>query len=133
MDDITQRQACEPCIYTLGFDPKSYTDKDLESFLEDSNLEDDLEEDPVEEGSVVIPGLKHCFVETPTRGDNLHRFRVTTHDCRGQIELPTYFWDLNKDVQAWVAGIDVLGSTDGASSQRTCWRSRSKFQWMGVF
>jgi hypothetical protein len=57
----------------------------------------------------MIPRLKHCFVEAPTRGDNLHRFRVITHDCRGRIELPEYFWDLNKDAQAWVAGIDVLG------------------------
>lgn len=57
----------------------------------------------------MIPQLKHCFVKAPTRGDNLHRFRVTAHDCRGQIELPTYFWDLNEDAQAWVAGIDVLG------------------------
>jgi hypothetical protein len=111
MDDITQRRACEPCTYASGFDPKSYTDKDLESLLEDSNLsEDDLEaEDPVEEGPFVITRVKHCFVEAPTRGGNLHRFRVTTHDCRGQIELHAYFWDLNEDAQAWVGGIDVLG------------------------
>jgi hypothetical protein len=69
-----------------------------------------LEEDPVEEGSYVIPRLEHSgFVEAPMSGDILHRFRVSTHSCRGQIELPKYFWDLNKDAQAWVSGIDVLG------------------------
>jgi tetrahydromethanopterin S-methyltransferase subunit C len=71
-------------------------------------------------GSFVIPHpdpekriagkmLKHCFVESPTRGDNLYRFRIVTGDCRGRIVLPSYFWFLNEDVQAWVGGIDVLG------------------------
>jgi hypothetical protein len=41
MDVITQCGAREPCTYALGFDPKSYTEKDLESLLEDSNLDDD--------------------------------------------------------------------------------------------
>jgi hypothetical protein len=38
MVDITQCRDYESCTYTLAFDPKLYTDKDLESLLEDSNL-----------------------------------------------------------------------------------------------
>jgi hypothetical protein len=53
--------------------------------------------------------LKHCFVESPTRGDNLYRFKVTTQGLRGRFELPSYFWHLNEDVQAWVSGATVLG------------------------
>jgi hypothetical protein len=109
MDDITQRRACKPSTYALPFVLQSQSEKYLESRLEDSNLEDDLEEDLIEEGSFVIPRLEHCFVEAPTRGDNLHQFKVTTHSCRGQIELPAYFWDLNEDAQAWVGGINVMG------------------------
>jgi hypothetical protein len=58
----------------LGFDPKSYTDKDLESLLEDSNLsDDDLEaEDLVEKGSLMITRVKHYSVEARNRGENLH-------------------------------------------------------------
>lgn len=107
MVDITLRQSCEPRSYALGFVLQSQSEKDLEMRLEDSNLENNLH--PDEEKSFAIPRSKLCFVDAPTRGDYLHRFRVTTHACRGQIELPEYFWYLNEDAQAWVTGIDVLG------------------------
>lgn len=53
--------------------------------------------------------LKHCFVESPTRGDNLYRFQVVTKNCSGVISLPDYFAHLNENVQAWVSAVDVLG------------------------
>jgi hypothetical protein len=59
-------------------------------------------------GSFVIPHpdpekrlagktFKHCFVESPTRGDKLYRFRGTTCDLRGRLGLPAHFWHLNED------------------------------------
>lgn len=53
--------------------------------------------------------LKHCFVESPTRGDNLYRYTVVTHSLVATISLPGYFPFLNEDVQAWVGAVDVLG------------------------
>ena len=53
--------------------------------------------------------LKHCFVESPTRGDNLYRFRVQTEACCATIDLPSYFSYLNENVQGWVSGVNVLG------------------------
>jgi hypothetical protein len=48
MDDVTQRRAWKSC-YAL-VDPRSYSEKELEAvMLEDSDAEDDLEEDPIEE------------------------------------------------------------------------------------
>jgi hypothetical protein len=64
-------------------------------------------------GSFVIPHpdpiksdwkLRHCFVETNTRGDNMYRYRVTTTNCIGTQELPSYFKYLNEDPQVWVSG-----------------------------
>lgn len=53
--------------------------------------------------------LKHCFVESPTRGDNLYRYTVVTERLCATILLPGYFPFLNEDVQAWVGPVDVLG------------------------
>lgn len=53
--------------------------------------------------------LKHCFVESPTRGDNLYRYHVTTQDGHASISLPTYFPFLNEDIQAWINPVNVMG------------------------
>jgi hypothetical protein len=47
--------------------------------------------------------LRHCFVESPTRGDNIYRFEARTVDGKGIIVLPDYFPFLNEDVQVWVS------------------------------
>ena len=57
--------------------------------------------------------LRHCFVESPTRGDNIYRFRVVTTDLKASITLPDYFSYLNEDIQVWVSAIDVLGYGKG--------------------
>ena len=70
-------------------------------------------------GSFVIPHpdsvkaasniyLKHCFVEAPTRGENIYRFTVITQNLNAIIELPSYFSYINENVQGWVNAIDVF-------------------------
>lgn len=39
--------------------------------------------------------LKHSFVESPTAGDNIYRFNVTTSNCSASIDLPDYYNLLN--------------------------------------
>jgi len=71
-------------------------------------------------GSFVIPHpdpekqsqgykLKHCFVESNTRGDNLYRYTITTESGLGEIDLPDYFKYINENAQVFVSGKNVLG------------------------
>jgi len=46
--------------------------------------------------------LRHSFVESPTAGDNMYRYRVSAADCHAAISLPDYFRFLNRDVQVHV-------------------------------
>jgi len=48
--------------------------------------------------------LRHCFVETNTRGDNIYRYKVNIQNNKGSIQLPTYFKYLNENPQVWVNG-----------------------------
>jgi hypothetical protein len=57
--------------------------------------------------------LRHCFVESNTRGDNLYRYTVATSGCKAQIRLPDYFKYLNENPQVVVSAIDVLGVCRG--------------------
>lgn len=47
--------------------------------------------------------LVHCFVESPTRGDNLYRYTVNLTSGQSTIPLPTYWQHLNEDPQIWVS------------------------------
>jgi hypothetical protein len=47
--------------------------------------------------------LRHCFVESPTRGDNLYRYTITTSNLTGYIEMPKYFNYLNENIQVFVS------------------------------
>jgi predicted acyltransferase (DUF342 family) len=57
--------------------------------------------------------LRHCFVESPTRGDNIYRFKTTTTDLSASIVLPSYYKFLNEDTQIWVNAVNCLGSGYG--------------------
>jgi hypothetical protein len=46
--------------------------------------------------------LRHCFVETNTRGDNIYRYEVTTMNNKYIIQLPDYFKYLNENPQVYV-------------------------------
>jgi hypothetical protein len=62
-------------------------------------------------GSFVIPHpdpsktdwkLRHCFVESNTRGDNIYRYKVRTTNKTATIQLPNYFKHINENPQVWV-------------------------------
>jgi len=47
--------------------------------------------------------LRHSFVESPSRGDNLYRWKVNVVKKAALITLPDYFKYLNENVQVWVS------------------------------
>ncbi|KKQ98357.1 MAG: Hemagglutinin-like protein [Candidatus Woesebacteria bacterium GW2011_GWB1_39_12] len=58
--------------------------------------------------------LRHSFVESPTRGDNLYRFSVIIKEnFMAVIELPDYFKYLNENVQVWVSADEHFGRAFG--------------------
>jgi hypothetical protein len=57
--------------------------------------------------------LRHCFVETNTRGDNIYRFVVTTLNNTAIITLPTYYKFLNENTQIFVSPADNFGAGYG--------------------
>ena len=54
--------------------------------------------------------LRHSFVESPTAGDNVYRYRVTIAGGTAELALPGYFKFLNKDVQVHLQSVGHLGS-----------------------
>ena len=57
--------------------------------------------------------LVHSFVESPTAGDNIYRFSVTTVNNEAEIILPEYYRYLNKDSQLWVSANGHFGKAFG--------------------
>jgi hypothetical protein len=53
--------------------------------------------------------LYHSFVESPTAGDNLYRFTVTTVDNEAEVILPEYYRYLNTDSQLWISADGHFG------------------------
>jgi hypothetical protein len=54
--------------------------------------------------------LVHNFVEAPTVGDNIYRYKVTTQNCQAVIELPSYYKFLNKNTIIKVSPANNLGT-----------------------
>ena len=57
--------------------------------------------------------LVHTTVESPTAGDNMYRYQVTTINNKATIELPDYFRFLNKNEQVWITPKNHHGSAYG--------------------
>jgi len=57
--------------------------------------------------------LIHSFVESPTAGDNIYRYSVTTTNNQAEIILPDYYKDLNKDNQIWISADGHFGQAFG--------------------
>lgn len=61
--------------------------------------------------------LRHSFVESPTRGDNIYRFAIDAPMETGratlEIPLPDYWPHLNEDPQVWVSAEDCFGQAFG--------------------
>tara|TARA_Y100000004_G_scaffold62638_1_gene70166 strand:- start:421 stop:1206 length:786 start_codon:yes stop_codon:yes gene_type:complete len=53
--------------------------------------------------------LKHSFVESPNRGDNIYRYEFSTTNCSHCIKLPDYYKYLNECNMAWVYPVDHFG------------------------
>jgi len=47
--------------------------------------------------------LRHCFVESNTRGDNIYRYVAHTVDGVAEVALPEYFEHLNENPQVFVS------------------------------
>ena len=61
--------------------------------------------------------LIHSFVESPTSGENLYRYNVTTIDCTATIELPDYYKFLNCDDQIFVTPKNHFGAAYGVINE----------------
>lgn len=61
--------------------------------------------------------LVHSTVESPTAGDNVYRFDVTTVDGKAEVQLPDYFSHLNECPQAWTTPFDGHGHAFASFSQ----------------
>jgi hypothetical protein len=57
--------------------------------------------------------LSHSFVESPTAGDNIYRYKVTTCNCQASLALPDYYKFLNENDQVWVSPVCHFGSAYG--------------------
>ncbi len=62
--------------------------------------------------------LQHSFVESPTRGDNIYRFVVTTVNGVGTIQLPDYYKFLNEDDQVFITAKNSFGIAYGAVNEK---------------
>jgi hypothetical protein len=57
--------------------------------------------------------LRHSFVESPTRGDNIYRFQVQVRNGVGKAALPEYFAFLNENPQIWITSGEQFAQTYG--------------------
>jgi len=58
--------------------------------------------------------LRHCFVEAPTRGENIYRFEVeAATEGVLRIPLPGYWHHLNENPQVWVSPAGHFGHAHG--------------------
>ena len=72
--------------------------------------------DHPEPEKTLTQNLYHSCIETPTAGDNLYRYRVTTVNNKAVIKLPTYFRYLNENEMIWVSPVDSFGRAYGKLS-----------------
>jgi hypothetical protein len=61
--------------------------------------------------------LIHSFVESPTAGENLYRYSITTCNCTAAIELPEYYKFLNCDDQVFVTPKNHFGAAYGVINE----------------
>ena len=59
--------------------------------------------------------LRHCFVESPTAGDNLYRYRVAPTEAGETLTLalPGYWRHLNENPQVWISAEGHFGRAYG--------------------
>lgn len=57
--------------------------------------------------------LDHSFVEAPTEGDNLYKYRISSVGCQASLELPSYYKFLNKNTHIHTTPIGHFGDAYG--------------------
>jgi hypothetical protein len=57
--------------------------------------------------------LWHSFVESPTAGDNIYRYVVTTQNGTATLQLPDYYKFLNENSQLKIAPVNHFGKAYG--------------------
>ena len=57
--------------------------------------------------------LWHTSIESPTAGDTMYRFSITTENNEAEIILPEYYRYLNTDSQLWVSADGHFGKAFG--------------------
>lgn len=63
--------------------------------------------------------LRHCFVESNTRGDNIYRWRIEVNNGTYDLELPDYFKYLNENPMVFINPIDMFASAYGKFTDET--------------
>jgi hypothetical protein len=61
--------------------------------------------------------LKHSFVESPTAGDNIYRFKVVVTGLSATVELPDYYKFLNENDQVWISPVGHFGIAYGTVNE----------------
>lgn len=57
--------------------------------------------------------LKHCFVESNTRGDNIYRWRINVVNGKSIVVLPSYFKFLNENPMVFINPVNMFGQGYG--------------------
>jgi hypothetical protein len=57
--------------------------------------------------------LVHAAVESPSAGENIYRYQVTTQNCQATLQLPDYYKFLNNNDYVSVTPSDNLGKAYG--------------------
>lgn len=63
--------------------------------------------------------LRHSFVESPTRGDNIYRFEIEVVDGEAKHDLPSYYQFLNENSQVWLSPVGHFGRALGKVNDQT--------------
>lgn len=57
--------------------------------------------------------LIHSFVESPTAGDNIYKYRITAQGCAASLDLPSYYKFLNCNDHIHISPINHYGKGYG--------------------
>lgn len=57
--------------------------------------------------------LVHSFVESPTAGDNIYKYRITSQGCIASLDLPSYYKFLNCNDHIHISPINHYGKGYG--------------------
>lgn len=63
--------------------------------------------------------LRHCFVESNTRGDNIYRWRVNVTCGESEIFLPDYFKFLNENPMVFINPVNIYGCGYGVFTDKS--------------